>query len=376
MEHLIYNYSLCFTLSLLFFFSGYFIFGRTPDKPIFKNYVRSRRVIGIALFLLGVNYTVHLLCNLRFRNPNAAILMNLSTYYFASWLFSSALTSLLDRLYMTNIRFLKHTVGWILFTILSGCVLFVFTEGLLQLAGLLIMTIWFLIYSIGLAKRLIISYKRAVKAFDDTHSDDIGTYIRWLSIFTYWAIIYGVSCGLLTFLPENLVFLWILSSIPFYVYLYCSYMNYMLFYEQVETILEKELDSDIKDEPALMPDSIPSCYSTIAKNLESWTSQDAYIRQGLTIEDVAEAIGTNRTYLAGYIKFAYLLSFREWITSLRIDYAKRMLVEHPELTVAGVSEASGFLSLSHFTKVFSDKENCSPARWRKAKTSIFQENQI
>lgn len=374
MNHL-YNYSLCFTLSLLFFFSGYFILGRTPDKPIFKNYIRSRRVMGSALFLLGVNYTIHMLCNLRFHNPNAAILMNLSTYYMTSWLFSSSLNSLLDKNCLTNISFLKHTIGWIFFTILSGCVLFVFKGGL-QLAGLLIMTIWFLVYAFVLARRLIISYKRAVKAFDDTHSDDIGAYIKWLSIFTYWAVIYGVCCGLLTFLPGNLIYLWIISSIPFYVYLYCSYMNYMLFYEQVETILEKELDSDVQDEPALMPENIPSSYSAIAKKLESWTSQDAYIRQGLTIEDVAEAIGTNRTYLAGYIKFAYQLSFREWITWLRIDYAKRLLVERPELTVAGVSEMSGFLSLSNFTKVFSEKENCSPAKWRKTKASISQKGEI
>ncbi|MGN0229354.1 MAG: AraC family transcriptional regulator [Muribaculaceae bacterium] len=30
-----------------------------------------------------------------------------------------------------------------------------------------------------------------------------------------------------------------------------------------------------------------------------------------------------------------------------------------------ISEHSGFLSLSHFTKTFTEKEGCSPARWRK-----------
>ena len=65
-------------------------------------------------------------------------------------------------------------------------------------------------------------------------------YIRWLSIFTYWAVIFGVGCGLLTFLPDRYVYIWVLSSIPFYVYLYCCYQNYMLFYETVESAIQEE----------------------------------------------------------------------------------------------------------------------------------------
>ena len=44
-------------------------------------------------------------------------------------------------------------------------------------------------------------------------------------------------CGLLTFLPDRYVYIWILMSIPFYVYLFLYYLNYMLFYEQVENAI-------------------------------------------------------------------------------------------------------------------------------------------
>ena len=112
-----------------------------------------------------------------------------------------------------------------------------------------------------------------MRLFDDTHSEDIGAYIRWMSIFTWWALIYGVGCGLLTFLPNGLVFLWILSSIPFYIYLYCSYLNYLPFYEQVESILEKGMteeakpvsDSNGQDEALL-----PAYHAAIKES--GWTS--------------------------------------------------------------------------------------------------------
>lgn len=97
----------------------------------------------------------------------------------------------------------------------------------------------------GLASRLIRKYRKAVRLFDETQSDDIGSYIDWLSLFTWWAVIYGIGCGLFTFIPEKFAFIWILSSIPFYIYLFCSYMNYMLFYERVETALETESQQSI-----------------------------------------------------------------------------------------------------------------------------------
>ena len=56
--------------------------------------------------------------------------------------------------------------------------------------------------------------------------------------------------------------------------------------------------------------------------------------------------------------------FRDWITDLRIDYAKRRMNEFPQQKILEIAEASGFMSLSHFSKTFSEKEGCSPARWR------------
>lgn len=189
--------------------------------------------MGIALLLLAANYATHALFNVRFHNVNAAILMNLSTYFLCYWLFSSALITLLNRFYITRRRLIFHLSSWGLFTVLSGFILLGLPDGTAQKIGLTAMAVWLVCYGLWLARRLIRSYRRAVKLFDDSHSDDIAAYIKWLSIFTYWAAIFGVGCGVLTFLPDRYVFLWILSSVPFYIYLYCSYMNYLLFYEQV-----------------------------------------------------------------------------------------------------------------------------------------------
>ena len=235
------------------------------------------------------------------------------------------------------------------------------TKGMWQHTGLMAMALGLLAYGVVLSRRLILTYRRAVRLFDDTHSEHIAAYIRWMSIFTWWALIYGVSCGVWTFLPDEYVFVWILSSIPFYIYLYCSYMNYLLFYEQVEAILERETTAPCTN----IDTDTPAYHATIEKSLKGWLADAGYTRQGLTIEEMALELGTNRTYLSAYIKATFHVSFREWIASLRIEYAKKMLIEEPRKTVADVSEASGFMSLSYFTKIFTEKEGSSPSKWRK-----------
>lgn len=375
MDYSIYSLSLCIALPLMIFFGFYFLLARTPDKAIFGNYICSRRIMGVAMLLLAANYSVHFFYGIRFKNVNAAILMNMSTYFLCYWLFSSALTTLLNRFYITRRRLLTHIGLWVLFSVLSAIVLFHLPEGMIQKTGLLAMATWLVIYGFVLARRLVLAYRRAVKIFDNTHSDNIGAYIRWLSVFTYWAVVFGVGCGLLTFLPDKYIYVWILSSIPFYIYLFHCYQNYMLFYEKVENAMESEIvsEDDILCEADTAEDAandMPSCYAEIAESIKRWIDDEGYLRPGLTIKELADTLHTNRTYLSGYINTSLNTTFRDWITRLRIDYAKQRMTNHPEQKIAEIAEASGFMSQSHFMKTFKGKEGCSPAKWKKAQKTI------
>ena len=325
MDHTLYSYSLCIALPLMLFFGFSFLFSKTPDKAIFENYLRSRRLMGAALLLLAVNYSVHFFFEIRYLNLNAAILMNLSTYFLCYWLFSSALTLLLNRFYITRRRFCVHLLMWILFSFFSGIVLLVLPEGIAQKMGLTVMAVWLISYGLVLSRRLLRAYHKAITIFDNSLSDDIGTYIRWLSIFTYWAVIFGVGCG-----------------------------------------AEEETACDSSEqESENIHDSSAGYAEIIGEKVKAWIDTEKYICQGLTIKELSKILHTNRTYLSEYIKTTYNMSFRNWITDLRLEYAKQRMIQYPEKTIAEVAEVSGFLSMSHFIKTFKEKEGCSPAKWKK-----------
>lgn len=372
MEPSIYSFSLCTALPLMLFFGFYFLFAKTPEKKIFKNYLRSRQIMGIAMLLLSANYSVHFFFGIRFKNADSAILMNMSTYFLCYSLFSSALIMLLDRFYITKRRVWTHIILWIIFSTLSGVVLFLLPSGIMQKISLFALAVWLVVFGVVLARRVIIAYRRAIRIFNETQADDIGAYIEWLSIFTYWAVIFGVGCGLLTFLPDKYVFIWILSSIPFYSYLFYSYQNYLLFYEQVENAFEQDIQSEEElltnsgIEPEMVSEEVPESYTEFIEKVDNWIKTDGYVQQGLTIKELSKILYTNRTYLSAYIKTTYKMTFREWITSLRLEYAKNILKEHPEINIQKLAESSGFLSQSNFIKLFSEKEGCTPAKWKKS----------
>ena len=372
MEPSIYSFSLCTALPLMLFFGFYFLFAKTPEKKIFTNYLRSRQMMGIAMLLLSANYSVHFFFGIRFKNVNSSILMNMSTYFLCYSLFSSALIMLLDRFYITKRRVWTHIILWIVFSTLSGVVLFLLPSGIIQKISLFALAAWLVVFGVVLARRVIIAYRRAIRIFNETQADDIGAYIEWLSIFTYWAVIFGVGCGLLTFLPDEYVFIWILSSIPFYSYLFYSYQNYLLFYEQVENAFEQDIQSEEElltnsgIEPEMVSEEVPGSYTEFIEKVDNWIKTDGYVQQGLTIKELSKILYTNRTYLSAYIKTTYKMTFREWITSLRLEYAKNILKKHPEINIQKLAESSGFLSRSNFIKLFSEKEGCTPAKWKKA----------
>lgn len=363
MDQSLYHYSLCIALSLMLFFGFHMLFARTPEKKIFDSFRLSRRLMGTALLVLSANYCVHLFCTIRLTDLSATIVMNLVTYFLCYWLFSSGMMTLLDNRYLTPRRCLIHLCMWLGYSALACVLLFGLPRGILQHGGMAVLALWLVVYGIFLSARILRTYNRAIRMFENTQSDDIGAYIRWLSIFTYWAVIFGVGCALLTFLPDRYVYIWVLSSIPFYVYLYCCYQNYMLFYETVESAIQEERGEEAEQEAADLSAAVPPYHSDIALCISTWIDGEGYRKPGLTLQDVAQQIHTNRTYLSEYINTVYQQSFRDWIAGLRIEYAKRLMLEQPHLKMLEISVASGFLSLSHFTKTFSEKENCSPARW-------------
>lgn len=57
-------------------------------------------------------------------------------------------------------------------------------------------------------------------------------------------------------------------------------------------------------------------------------------------------------------------SVADYIRDLRLEYSTNLLIMHPELSISDVSKASGFLSLSVYTRTFRKKYGVTPSAYR------------
>ena len=83
------------------------------------------------------------------------------------------------------------------------------------------------------------------------------------------------------------------------------------------------------------------------------------------MDDLTKFMGLNRNTLSGYLNHTLNISFRDWITELRIADAKRMMIDDPLITMDEVAERAGFSGKSYFSTVFKRCEKTTPSEWRK-----------
>ncbi|NLV36845.1 MAG: response regulator [Clostridiaceae bacterium] len=86
--------------------------------------------------------------------------------------------------------------------------------------------------------------------------------------------------------------------------------------------------------------------------------------ENLTLEAVAYEIGFSTYYFGKLFKKTYGVSFTDYLTSYRIEQAKKLLSSDPLLTVKGVTYRVGFMDPNYFTRVFKKSEGLTPTEYR------------
>jgi len=95
----------------------------------------------------------------------------------------------------------------------------------------------------------------------------------------------------------------------------------------------------------------------------AWIGSKNYLKEQFTIEDLAALLATNKYYLSRFIKENYDMNFSTWISSLRLEEAKRLMQSDKNMKLEDIAFAVGFSSLSYFSKVFSRLEGTTPSAW-------------
>ena len=94
------------------------------------------------------------------------------------------------------------------------------------------------------------------------------------------------------------------------------------------------------------------------------TLVDRNFAKGLTDASVAQQLGLSTSHFRFLFKQATGQPFHKYLVSLRLEKARRMLVEQG-LPVGTVAKAVGFSALSHFSRAFAQRFSVSPTAARR-----------
>ncbi len=91
--------------------------------------------------------------------------------------------------------------------------------------------------------------------------------------------------------------------------------------------------------------------------------RENYADSNLALDEIASFVGYTKTYLAKKFRTAVGLSVHRYLMRYRI-YEAKSLLRYTEKPIKEVALLTGFKTIHHFTRVFSDFEQIPPGKWR------------
>lgn len=93
--------------------------------------------------------------------------------------------------------------------------------------------------------------------------------------------------------------------------------------------------------------------------------EKAFLNADISIEKVSAHLNTNRFYISRLVNVEKSMSFRDYVNSLRIEYAKAYMKANPDVNQEHIAVACGFSSASYFNRKFKQVTGISPQDWKK-----------
>ena len=123
---------------------------------------------------------------------------------------------------------------------------------------------------------------------------------------------------------------------------------------------EKQEDAGIKVQERELDDEI-----TRKVNDWMWHVLSVPYDNSITLDSIADGTGIQRAVLADYLQRSPYLTFKSWISAIRVNHVKEMLGS-TQLTLSEIAYRCGYADLPSMSKAFKRQYKMSPSKYRKA----------
>ena len=112
----------------------------------------------------------------------------------------------------------------------------------------------------------------------------------------------------------------------------------------------------------------------IQKSLDDWCANLGYKDCNVNILTLSRTLCISKNELSLFFDQYLHSNFRIWLSEIRLNAAKKMMLEYPDYSNDIISAECGFSCRTHLYRIFKTKEGCSPTEWRDFQSSDVAQN--
>ena len=340
-----------------------------------KRYERSRWMIVVALIGLAIQYAVQMVFGFRAMHDNLGAVINILIYTPCFSLISMGIYNIETT--SSNLRkMILMCSGIYAAIIVVFCVgislhhsLYI-REGLYLMLTLFCVSVFYCIYMI------IQEMIRRKNMLETMAATDLLPYVRYsrASVIILWLAVLAMPVAIfsttLLYIVGPAVLLALLFFNLTFIALGSSYIP-------TEELLDKEENiqrcGGANGEKPLQQLS-EERRNFIQNSLDQWCMDLGYKDCNVNMLTLSYTLCISKNELSLFFDQCLHSNFRIWLSEIRLNAAKKMMLEYPDYSNDIISAECGFSCRTHLYRIFKTKEGCSPTEWRDFQSTYAAQN--
>lgn len=228
------------------------------------------------------------------------------------------------------------------------------------------------------------AYKQTLKQMENYYDDDESHRLKWvrfcyiISMLTNIFILVYLALFLFMDYKMEVAAIYSLWYLLYFMYITANFISFMSSHKIVlEAVAHKALTGQnirinimdgrrVRKAKAEEFSHKEDEFTRLERSLKRWVANKGYCEFDKSREDIAKELRTTKESLHHYFVTKKGVDFNTWRTELRIEEAKRMLIENMDFSINIIGELAGFSDRSNFHRQFVKLVGCSPRQWRES----------
>lgn len=374
-------YLLQFACLIFMFISAFFIaVTRLHVRWINRRYEWSRWMIFSALLFMAVHFFLQMYFGFRAMGEDVGAVINALVYLPCFTLFSMAIYNI--EATHTKRRKMNLICAAVYAAMLAAFAVGYSFSGSLNIgAWLYVMLALFFGNIVYCIYMIIIEMNKRKKLLETMTATDMLPFIRYARASIAMLSLIAIS---MPFAILSTKLLYVVGPLGLLITLFfiVNFVAFGNYYVPTEELLDRERgngETDADDEQT----TAESCASQSAADcdqsaqrlsversafiqaaLDKWCADMGYKDSSVNMLTLSHSLDINKNELTQFFSQCQNTTFRIWLSEIRFNAAKRMMMENPDYSNDIISSECGFSSRSYLYRVFKEKEGCTPIAWR------------